>query len=506
MAVDAPPALPPIAAPVQELRQAAAGSRIRTAFGEFELSIDAAGILDADDINDAIDGATDLSTAVRLIARAAYIAGYPGAQLSYARDGNTVWLRLRPGEIAGARAPEPLNQYFASMEPVPLRADDLEPRRALASVHADRAGTDYQARVDSPDDGRGTLRLRETGGNDRNAQTYVEIGNPGNRFVGRHFIDGLMRRGFGSGDELTGFARFAITAWNDEEDSDLNELLLNWSRVNRFGIFGLGWHRVGYDLNVGGEPISAEIREAELTWLYPLFADFASRTTLRAKAERTRNEVYTDGDGQLIRRELYTSGEAGVGYTRTMLLGADRIELESELAFKQGFGDDNVALTVADLGYSLWRPAVRGRYISKSGQTWTLEYSGQFSSDAVPEQQQFVLGGVGNLHASLPGLAVGDSGGLARLQWQPTDRQWLGVIGKLKVFAEYGYAQFETDRGGRSTQQRSQSDVGLEVTGEFPYGWTLAATYASVISESGIDEQAAEDAEADFFFRLRKTF
>ena len=506
MAVDVPPALPPAPVPVNEIRQAASGDIIDTRFGDVQLRIDSGGLLDASAVDKAIEGATDLSTAVRLIARAAYIAGYPGARLVYARDGNTVWLRLRPAVIDGARAPEPLNDYFRTMNGGPLRAGELEPRRALASVHADRAGREYQARVMPNAGGGASLEVRETGVSDRNADSYIEIGNPGNRFVGRHFVDGLIRRGFASGNEFTGFARFAMTAWNDEEDTDLNELLLIGSRVTRFGIFGLGWHRVGYDLRVAGTPISSEIREAELNWLYPMFSDFASRTTVRAKAERTRKETHTDEDGQLVQRELYTSIEVGFGYTRTVLLGNGRIEFEADLAYKQGLGDDDEPLTEADLGYSLSRPALRVRCITESGHAWTLEYAGQFSSDPVLEQQQFVLGGVGNLYASLPGLAVGDSGGIARLQWVPGARRWKAVTGRLKLFAEHGYARFETRRAGRDNRQRSQSDIGLELSGEFPGGLTLSLAHATVISESGIDEQTAREAGADFYFRLRKRF
>ena len=125
----------------------------------------------------------------------------------------------------------------------------------------------------------------------------------------------------------------------------------------------------------------------------------------------------------------------------------------------------------------------------------------------MPEQQQWVLGGVGSVYASLPGLAVGDSGAVARLQWEPpvypvADLLELG----LRSFVEYGMTRFEQNVGGRDTGTRSQSDIGAELTGTLPWGLEAAIGTAVELSTSGVSEDAETDADANYYFRLRQTF
>ena len=502
MAIDVPPSLPPEQGTTQSIQSAASGTAYSLQFEGVTIRVVDGTVLDQKRAAAAVEGADSLSDAVRALGRAAYLAGYPASQLTYARQGDTVFVHLSPGRVESVEAPEALMPYFAGLKDSVPRDTDLEPRRALASLHANRMGRDFSS---SFEDQQFTVGERET---ERSAGTvYLELGNPGNRFVGRHFLDVMVQGGTAAGGEFTGFGRTALTGLNEADQSeDFAEHLLSYSHVTPFGVFAIAGHRVAYDQTVLSTPLQAELLEGEVSWLYPIYADFASRVTTFVKAERTHKTTDIEATGQPVQRELYTSAELSLGYTRTWLLEAGQFELEANLAAKKGFGDDDEPLTFADLGYLLARPTLRGHY-KLDGHSYTLELFGQWTEDALPEQQQWVLGGVGSVYASLPGLAVGDSGAVARLQWEPpvypvADLLELG----LRSFVEYGMTRFEQNVGGRDTGTRSQSDIGAELTGTLPWGLEAAIGTAVELSTSGVSEDAETDADANYYFRLRQTF
>jgi len=501
MAVDVPPSLPPQQGTVQNIQSVASGTSYDLTFEGFTIRIVDDAVLGGDAAARAIEGAEDLSGAVRAIGRAAYLAGYPASQLTYARQGNTVFVHLSPGRVDEVSAPDELMPYFAGLKGDAPRDTDLEPRRALASLYANRTGRDYAM---SLEDDRLTVTERDT---DRSAgEVYLEIGNPGNRFVGRHFLDVMVKGGTTGGGEFTGFGRTALVGLNEDGQSDdFAEHVLSYSHVTRFGVFAIAGHRVGYDQEVLNTPLEAELLEAEVSWLYPVFADFSSRLTTFAKAERTNKETDIRSSGTLVQKELYTSAEIAIGYTKTWLTGGGQLELETNLAGKKGFGENDEPLTVADLGYVLVRPTLRGHY-KTDGHSFTAELFGQWSQDPVPEQQQWVLGGAGSLYSSLPGLAVGDSGAVLRLQWEPPEYSLSILSLGLKTFAEYGVARFEESVAGRSTESRSQADAGAEITGKLPWGLEAAIGSALELSTSGVSDATEDDADANYYFRVRQTF
>lgn len=501
MAVDLPPALPPVLGSAEAIRRSDLGTGYTVAFQKFSIHMVDGSVVDEAAARDAVRNAQDLSAAVRAIAREAYTAGYPAAQLTYARQGDQVFLHVAPGEVQRVDAPEILDHYFDDLPAGILRAHELEPRRTLASLHADRAARDFGMELDGE-----ALVIRERDSDRQPARAYVEVGNPGNRFVGRHFVDIFVQGSNQLGTQLTGFGRSSLVGLNKPDDAeDYGEHLLSVSQVTEYGVWNLSAHRIGYDQTVLNTPLASEILEGEASWLYPVYADIASRVTTTVTAERTRKQAEIRTDGTLIQKELYTSAEIALGYTRAWVLDTAQAELEANLAVKRGFGEDDEPLTVADLGYGLVRPTLRGRY-RHDGHTFTAELTGQITDVAVPEQQQWVLGGRGNLYASLPGLAIGDSGALAWIQWEPPARTLWSVQGRLKTFLEYGAARFESEVAGRNTDVRSQADIGAEVTITTPWGQEAAIGSAHAFATSNISDAAESAADANYYFRIRQSF
>src|SRR3546814_1514510 len=121
--------------------------------------------------------------------RCALVTGVQTCALPiYAVDAQDIYLAIYRRRITAVQAPPALQPYFEPLLGAPLTDSALEPRRALANVDADRAGIAAQARLQATEGGA-QLRIEPDGRELPTTGMQVDFGNPGNRFVGRHFLD-----------------------------------------------------------------------------------------------------------------------------------------------------------------------------------------------------------------------------------------------------------------------------------------------------------------------------
>lgn len=511
--------LPPPATPQQvTVETAQAGASVGTVtFQQYTLHITGEKILDDAMLAAIVGGATNLSDAVRNIASAYYAAGYPAARVLYALSGNDLYVHADLGKATAVNAPEVLKPYLDGLENhEPLRDSDLEPRRTLAAMHAERAGLDASAAWVPDANNNLALDVSDKEGKDPLAITW-EVGNPGNRFVGRHFADLGLRDGSTAGDELRANVRVGLKGLNDDKSSDhYYEGSLGWSRVTSFGLFGTGYRVVDYDFFVfnlpdDGNPATppppdelefdGKIHVGEVFWFYPLYASFNSRLTTFLKVDHTRKTTDIALAQVQLQREIYNSAEAGMVYARSLSLLGKRTDLESSLIVRQGLNKSPLSISAADGDYLLFRPAVRVKHHFDADITTSIELSGQFSSDTVPEQSQWVIGGLNGLTAYLPGVAVGDSGYLARVQGEH-----LGDISGYEVtsraFVEYAAAEFSNLGGGTP----SAADVGVGVDVKLTPWFTTGLAYAYPFFDKDISDAVLDSAEANVYFKLACKF
>ncbi len=465
------------------------------------------------DLQALIEDAEDLSAATRRLSAHYIEAGYPAAQLRYMLTDRDLFLLVGLGQIVEVDSPEPIRKYFAGLtEHDPVRDTDLEHARVLASIHADRAGLNLGTEL-VPVEGGSRLEFFELEENIRPTQWRAQMGNPGNRFTGRHFLDLGVRHGFASGDELMLGWQTSLSGLNsDRRSDDYNDFLAGWSRVTTAGLFGINGRASVYDYPVArlfsDDTAEGRIVQVDASWLYPLSAGEDHRWIVSAKVDYTHKRAELQ-DGTRLQDEEYPSVEGGMSYAWLTDLGNDPATLEFEAQVRQGLGsDDDSALSATDLRYLLIRPRVLAG-ISPSDD-WELQAEAQlqFTDDAVPEQAQWVLGGMDNLSAYLPGVLVGDSGGLVRLQASYFGiGRWAGIEMIPGAFVEYGYARFETTPPGAPPERTAEiADAGAQV--EFKYDRWLRARLVAArgFADSGIDEQLLEATEANFFFTVTATF
>lgn len=508
MAVLLPDALPPEQGVAEELRSRG-GEVASFGFQQFQVHLLGTKVLDDADIAKATQGAQSLSDVVRNLAALYYDAGYPAAQMIYALAEPDLYVLGVLGEVSAVEGDTAVTSYFTGLATgQPLRDSDLEPRRMLATMHSDRAAEQVSARFepDPAGGGRYRMKLDQADGTPDPTDIKVEFGNPGNRFVGRHFLTLDGRTGFSTGDEISGGWRRALTGLNEHDDAeDFNEETLGWNRVTRLGIFGIAGANTDYTLNLGTTAVNGDLQTAEAAWLYPLAASFNGRWTINFKVDYTDKTLTTQVGQTLIQTQKYGSAEIGTAYSHAMSVGSLPLDLTVGLSVRKGMGDDKTdnTLTAADLGYLVFRPQAAAKLGFSNDWSTRLTLAAQITSDTLPEQSQWVMGGIGNASAYLPGIGVGDSGGLAR--WQ-IDYSGLGAIAGLKIsprlFAEYSYAKYENDIPAGSSGTPTVADAGIELIGEWKDLLEARLTYAESIYDKDLDDTVLDEADANLYFRL----
>jgi hypothetical protein len=525
MAIDFPPPLPPQQGELQQLQQNPEATAI--SFKEYRIHWLGAKPLSDSQMQHAVDNKDTLSDAVRGLAAALYAAGYPASRLSYALSGQDLYVLATIGKVSTVAMDPPIAPYFRGLAGAdPLTDDALERRRVLASIHADRAGIaatpsfapgvsvvpvsdGSSATPSAPLSSDYTMSLMPNPGEAPDQDRFrLEFGNPGNRFVGRYFADLDVRAGTGDGDEFRSFSRFGIHGLNTSSDDDsrsgtYGEQNLGWNRVTPFGIFGIGGRYAYYGLQespIVPMPVTGLIRSGEAYWLFPLFANINSRTTITAKVDRIGKTTDLRDEDLKVQQELYNSVELGASYISSFNFLGHHWDFEGGLSGRKGLGAESAPLTTADQSYFLLRPGLRLKYFLTDRYSLGLEASGQYSDATVPEQQQWVLGGLGNLSAYLPGVAVGDKGYLVRAQGEAgAFPVYHGSEIRPRVFVEYGATRYN-DLGGGLPRT---ADAGVELGLKFLPWLSGSVAYARSFVYKDIPESVRDATDARVYFRLQ---
>jgi hemolysin activation/secretion protein len=529
MAVSLPPPLVPQLGSVEELRARAGGAMVLT-YQDFQLHVFGSPALDADQLTAAIQGADNLSNAVRALASAYYAAGYPAAQLVYALSDKNLYIMVLLGQVTTAAGPKYLTKYFEGMDAtLPFTDRKMEPRRTLASLHADRAGDNATPLFVLQRDGTYQFDVRPD--KDGTKQTFVrtEMSNPGNRFVGRYFGDVDFKQNTRWGDEIRFFFRRSLDFLNEDSDNvDYTEYDLAWNRVTTYGVWGAALSHTLYHLRLkdvlldNGEvhdvPLRGELTYGELDWFGLIMASFHSRWTAQARLGRTSKTL--DGEDFGIGREqheLYNWSEVGTQFSYVRGLAGQQLSLEGGVGFGKGLShrdgdpviDPFTGVPEPNLNYFLWKPSMRAQLITSAKWTFTLDANGQITNDSLPEQQQWVVGGLNNASAYLPGVAVGDSGFNARFSAEPVPTPLWGHFKLVpRPFVEYAFAKFENvpENSALLRGRAAVADAGLELS-MAAWDWLdVSLTWAEPFYERDIGENELTDSKARLYFKLAGKF
>lgn len=509
MPIDFPPPPTPQQEELAQLKAEAAAGVVSVDIGIYVLRVVAPGIFTEREIREITAGFLDLSRAIRALNAAAQSKGAAVPRTLYARDGDAVYVSISAGSLAAVEGPPRLTRYFEGLVgDEPLGLADFEKRRLFAGTHASRMGQAFTP-VFTPVEGAAYRMTLKPGTEPVSAgAARVNFTNFGNRFTGREFIDFDARQGTPWGDEFAAQVRTGakITGIDDvEPGNEYNELFLGWNRVTAVGFFGVSGRMIDYRQRFDELALNGEIKTLDVGYTGIVSSSATRRLTVQARADYVEKRLEFGATGLLAELEPYSSLELGSVWTASFRVFGQGLLSQSSLAVRRGLGANGEARTTTDLDYWLLRPAFSLRTVGE-GFGAELQVSAQLSNDSVPEQQQWVVGGVGNLHAYVPGIAIGDRGALARLVGEAPPLTLAGVSLKSRLFYEWGLADYREPRAEQPPATQSVSNVGGELLFGFGRFFEISVAAALPLHDTGIDRQTRDDARADFLFRLSGKF
>ena len=134
--------------------------------------------------------------------------------------------------------------------------------------------------------------------------------------------------------------------------------------------------------------------------------------------------------------------------------------------------------------------------------------NGQRTDDTLPQNQQWVLGGFGNLSAWLPAVVVADSGALARATVTSPSWRWGEFALSGAAFAEAGWGRFSY-RPANDPYSRALADAGLSLSAFASAGTSATLAYAWPVwyrNVDGVERDVADRARANLYFTLSQSF
>ncbi|CAA0089898.1 Uncharacterised protein [Zhongshania aliphaticivorans] len=567
MAIDFPPALPPHLSTVAQITTSAAANAPYVGLvNGYELRVTGEHYLNNTELAAIFNTAKTPSQAIFLMSSLTLRKGHLLVSMNYAPDGNLVYIHAVQATLAAVDN-DAVGKYFTGLEgDVDLTRAEFERARVMANVESIRTGVDYSARflVDQsqPEVARLVFDAEPVVDFDK-TDVFVQIGNQGSRYVGRYFGDVGISHNFGDGSRVGLGYETAFTDLGESRDGeDYHRIQLSADKPFSTGLYGVAASHTEYAQNLGTvtgssttsgsglvcsilSPIGlctpstvsttqnieldADINILSLTGEQVLASDLSYRLNLFERIEYIDSQLDVDGIGSL-QDEKYGTLELGAKYFSVQAVGENQFRWSAQLSFKAGISGDSGTLGTYDdysadyfaanpgaasapevvpaartAEFVTILPKIAANLPFSDDTELNLSFFAQYADEQLPQQQQWVLGGMKSISAYLPGVLSGDSGYFGELNLQHT-LHIASVDISASVFAEYGAAWFE-NVSGAAGDERSIVDAGIRISADLGWGVKLDAVAARSVADDGFaSSEELEDLEADFYVVLKKVF
>ena len=467
----------------------------------------------------ALADARDLPSAQAAILAAYRRAGWRNVAVTALQQADQPTLWVIESRLVAVDTPPRLAPYFASFRgAATIRHGAFAQAARLAELHARRAGFaaySIYAR-DGDDPHRVSLEIQVEERRSTAFDYSWGLSNTGNRFLGRNFV------GLGISHTNADALRTGITLdsalpdpESDAPDTRYWSLAPFVDKVFPFGVLRAYGSYEDYRFSGSGrgrrplppvepdEPPPAShgysavigIIAEEPLLASPHYSLFASQGLrwVEDKLEREGVDQPQVDERFLI---LDLGGDLQWQFSADPLIPDPRITLglrQSLNGLTQDLqADAGLGFTTLDYGFSAVSE-LPGRL------RLSITLDGSQALDALPQYEEWVLGGYDRLNAWLPGVAVGDRGLLSRLELarhQPLPGE-LGL--RLRIFAEYGQAAFAERQASRA--RLADAGIGLDL--KLPGRWKFELTAAEPLQSDAANPAALQRDEVDLFARIR---
>jgi hemolysin activation/secretion protein len=512
-----PPAEPPQAAIVAPAAQNA--QPIVVDSNGYHYQVTGSTLVPIATVQSIIESAPGPKEALEGLNRAYQTAGYFLVAIGAQVQEKLVAIRVVEGRITEKEISDGLAPYYAGIEDrAGLTRNELIRRTAMAELYAARQGMRPKINF-TPGSTLGGTKVAASEEPIAGAKQWnagLGFNNLGSRYSSRYTAaaNGAVRPG--GGLELTASYTQGIPGLSDDSaGSSYHAAVIGGSIVTPWGLYGLSYTSIDYVIGEVTAPLfpSGEIRTAAINGTQLAFANDTARWTFTESLSRIEN-LQTGFEGlYMITDQNYNVASVGTGYNQSFALLGQNANIGVGITVSKGFSDragtflpDNpgvpnprFALVQANASYSQALPA---------GYTAGVTLSGQYADSTVPQNQQWVLGGFGNLTAWLPAALVGDSGALARVTVNSPGWAWEGAGMTLSAgaFLEGGIARLHNRPVGDPVT-RGLGDVGLSVSGVVHTGTSLSLAYGWPVWDRNLPEKEVEAlSRSRLYFSLNQSF
>ena len=365
--------------------------------------------------------------ALAAVQEAYHQRGYNLVAITGEVHGKAVHVTIFQGTITEVKTPDALGWFFPGLEGRDdIRSDELVKDQVLAGAYAGRSGQQVNVNVEPAPNPAGTaIIISEPPIPDYSPVTgTLNFGNYGNRFTGGYQAGGAAVANLTHGLQLT-TSYIQGLPWLEEKSrgSLYVQPSAGISSITPWGIYGFsatGTHfregNVTAPLFPVGNILSYSLNGTQL-----LYADTAARLSTTEALNRTTFSETVLEDAFTILQQRYNWVALGSTFSRTVTVGSQPGNITATGTMNLGVSGpsgtllDNVPgvptphFRYANISASYQQHLPRGFQLDLTGQS-------QWAFNTLPVEQQWTLGGFGNLSAWEPAVAVGDSGYLARLE------------------------------------------------------------------------------------------
>lgn len=518
MAIDLPPGAPPALMTVQEheLTQAQAGNVeppvIRTRTMGHEVLVQGNTQLDPARVSAALLKGKTLSEAVWHLHYAYQQAGHRLTRLRYFLKADRLHIRVIEGYIQSVEAPQDIQRYFWEVEGKTYDLPRMEARRLLANMHAERTGQTLQNRFEplNPTSPAYAFHVESTKNPEHSPfEVNAELGNPGNRFVGRHFLE--IDAGYQHGNsQWKLWSNHSLPELDDgtPRSGSLSAYELSTNSLIPIGMlaFGIGESSYEYALS-DTERYDGEVQQAQLLMQHIAYADLRQRLLISERLVFIDNETQQVGVDENVIDERYFALQIDLEYITRLEQNTFQPRFKTTLGVTKGLSDnqgtlgEQRGLFLRDAGFLILRPALEMDLLLFDQWILNTRLQSQFADRQVPEQQQWVLGGDERLSAWLAGAFVGDEGHYLQLTLKPIRNRQLGRLSlEPAVFVEAGSSHFHD----RPLKGQQGADGGISLRMKLPADWEIKLIAAEPLHAENDELLLGDDSESDFYFSIRK--
>ena len=350
----------------------------------------------------------------------------------------------------------------------------------------------------------------------------LAFGNLGSRYSSRYTAAGAGSVRPGGGLELSATYMQGLPGLSsDSSGASYRATALGGSLVTPWGLYGANYSYTQYRIGEVQAPLypAGEIESGGITGTQLVYADESSRLSLNQAVTWYSNMQYVDvydgpdRPGYVIVDQNYGAVSLGASYNRSVVVAGQNAAVAAGLTAMKGFSPRFGSFLPEGPGvpnpkFWLVQANVAMNVALPAGFAAGVTISGQGTDDTLPQSQQWVLGGYGNLSAWLPAVLIGDSGALARATVTSRGYAWGEFSFSAGAFAEGGFARF-SQRAVTDPSSRALADAGLSVTGTTTKGTNLTLAYAWPVwyrNVDGVAREAVDRSRANLYFTLNQAF